>query len=113
GRNKGANNMGAEIARQMTSEPKSWMIASIGMLAFAALPGMPTVVFILISLMTGSLGYYLMRQRQRQEAPPDKAADVLPADKNGDEDLRGFDPSRPYLLQFSSHLQGTGKAEEI
>jgi len=41
---KGANNMGAEIARQMASEPKSWMIASVGMLAFAALPGMPTVV---------------------------------------------------------------------
>jgi type III secretion protein V len=100
GANKGANNMGAEIARQMTSEPKSWIIASIGMLAFAALPGMPTVVFILISLMTGSLGYYLMRQRQKQDAPADAAADAVPAEINGDEDLRAFDPSRPYLLQF-------------
>jgi type III secretion protein V len=69
GRNKGANNMGAEIARQMTSEPKSWIIASVGMLAFAALPGMPTVVFILISLITGSLGYFLVRQRQKREQP--------------------------------------------
>ncbi len=113
GANKGANTMGAEIARQMTSEPKSWIIASIGMLAFAALPGMPTVVFILISLMTGSLGYYLMRQRQKQDAPADAAADAVPAEINGDEDLRAFDPSRPYLLQFSSGLQGSDRTAQV
>lgn len=56
---RGISNMGAEIARQMTSEPKSWVIASVGMLAFAVVPGMPTGVFILISLITGTLGYYL------------------------------------------------------
>ncbi|NWB53581.1 type III secretion system export apparatus subunit SctV [Pseudomonas sp. F8002] len=113
GANKGANNMGAEIARQMTSEPKSWVIASIGMLAFAALPGMPTVVFILISLMTGSLGYYLMHQRQKQDAPADTAADDVPAEMNGDEDLRAFDPSRPYLLQFSPGLQGADRTAQV
>jgi type III secretion protein V len=102
---KGANNMGAEIARQMTSEPKSWMIASVGMLAFAALPGMPTLVFILISLMTGGLGYYLARQRREQPEPEGTVA--IPADENGEVDLRGFDPSRPYLLQFPPRLRGT------
>ena len=110
---KGVSNMGAEIARQMTSEPKSWMIASVGMLAFATLPGMPTVVFILISLMTGALGYYLMRQRQREDSPqaPDETA-VRP-EENGDEDLRGFDPSRPYLLQFNSQKYGTPEIIDI
>src|SRR5476651_902370 len=104
---KGISNMGAEIARQMTSEPKSWMIASVGMLAFAAVPGMPTLVFILISMVTGGLGYYLMRQRQRLEQPAAEAADAVRPEQNGDEDLRGFDPSRPYLLQFSPVLRGT------
>ena len=110
---RGVSNMGAEIARQMTSEPKSWMIASVGMLAFATLPGMPTMVFILISLMTGSLGYYLMRQRQREESPeaPDETA-VRP-EENGDEDLRGFDPSRPYLLQFNSEKYGAPEVIDI
>lgn len=110
---KGASNMGAEIARQMTSEPKSWMIASVGMLAFAALPGMPTLVFILISMMTGGLGYYLARQRQREEEPPAEATDVVRPEDNGDEDLRGFDPSRPYLLQFSPVLQGSPEVTEL
>src|SRR5471032_1563948 len=110
---KGISNMGAEIARQMTSEPKSWMIASVGMLAFAAVPGMPTLVFILISMVTGGLGYYLMRQRQRLEQPAPEAADAVRPEQNGDEDLRGFDPSRPYLLQFSPVLQGSPEVTEL
>ncbi len=110
---KGITNMGAEIARQMTSEPKSWMIASVGMLAFAAVPGMPTLVFIVISGVTGCLGYYLMRQRQRKELPQDEAADAVRPEENGDEDLRGFDPSRPYLLQFPSALRGTPEVTDL
>ncbi len=113
GRNKGSNNMGAEIARQMTSEPKSWMIASVGMLAFATLPGMPTVVFILISLMTGSLGYFLMRRRQREEQSQEPATDTVPPEQNGGEDLRGFDPSRPYLLQFPLALQESPLVSDV
>ena len=110
---RGVTNMGAEIARQMTSEPKSWIIASVGMLAFAALPGMPTLVFILISLITGSLGYYLARQRQRQEAPAAEATQAVRPEENGEEDLRGFDPSRPYLLQFSPILRGTPEVVDL
>ena len=108
---KGVSNMGAEIARQMTSEPKSWMIASVGMLAFAALPGMPTLVFILIALVTGCLGFYLMRQR-REKAEVGNTVEIAP-EENGAEDLRGFDPSRPYLLQFPPELRGTERVTEI
>ncbi|WP_017254401.1 type III secretion system export apparatus subunit SctV [Pseudomonas tolaasii] len=108
---KGVSNMGAEIARQMTSEPKSWMIASVGMLAFAALPGMPTLVFILIALVTGCLGFYLMRQR-REKAEAGNTVEIAP-EENGAEDLRGFDPSRPYLLQFPPELRGTDRVTEI
>lgn len=108
---RAASNMGAEIARQMTSEPKSWMIASVGMLAFAALPGMPTVVFILIALMTGGLGYYLSYQRREQAEPEGTVA--IPADENGEVDLRGFDPSRPYLLQFAPSMRGTQEVFDL
>jgi type III secretion protein V len=113
GRNKGSNNMGAEIARQMTSEPKSWIIASVGMLAFAALPGMPTMVFILISLITGSLGYYLVRKRQRLEQPEQTNAETVAPQDNGEEDLRGFDPSRPYLLQYPAVLHGSAQVAQV
>ncbi|EPM92553.1 type III secretion protein HrcV, partial [Pseudomonas syringae pv. actinidiae ICMP 19070] len=39
-------NIGREIAEQITSQPKAWIIAAVAMLGFAALPGMPTGVFI-------------------------------------------------------------------
>ncbi|VVN55571.1 Secretion system apparatus protein SsaV [Pseudomonas fluorescens] len=110
---KGVSNMGAEIARQMTSEPKSWMIASVGMLAFAIVPGMPTLVFIFISMMTGALGYYLARKRQQQAQPEAQATEAVRPEENGSEDLRGFDPSRPYLLKFPPALRGTPQVTDL
>ncbi|AZE70989.1 Type III secretion inner membrane channel protein (LcrD,HrcV,EscV,SsaV) [Pseudomonas synxantha] len=112
-RHKGVTNMGAEIARQMTSEPRSWMIASVAMLVFAIVPGMPTLVFILISMMTGALGYYLDRRRRRQAQPEAEAVEAPRPEENGREDLRGFDPSRPYLLQFPSVLRGTPEVTDL
>ncbi|AUG05730.1 type III secretion system export apparatus subunit SctV [Pseudomonas sp. S09G 359] len=110
---KGISNMGSEIARQMTSEPKSWMIASVGMVVFALVPGMPTVVFIVIALMTGGLGYYLARQREQQNKPAAQVTEAIRPEENGSEDLRGFDPSRPYLLQFSPVLRGTPEVTDL
>ena len=110
---KGITNMGAEIARQMTSEPKSWMIASVAMLGFAIVPGMPTLVFILLAMMTGALGYYLDRRRRREAQPEAEAVEAVRPEENGKEDLRGFDPSRPYLLQFPSALRGTPEVTDL
>ena len=110
---KGVTNMGAEIARQMTSEPKSWMIASVAMLVFAIVPGMPTLVFILLAMMTGALGYYLDRRRRREAQPEAEAVEAVRPEENGKEDLRGFDPSRPYLLQFPSALRGTPEVTDL
>ena len=110
---KGITNMGAEIARQMTSEPKSWMIASVAMLVFAIVPGMPTLVFILLAMMAGALGYYLDRRRRREAQPEAEAVEAMRPEENGKEDLRGFDPSRPYLLQFPSALRGTPEVTDL
>ena len=48
-------NIGREIAEQITSQPKAWIIAAVAMLGFAALPGMPTAVFVVISIICGTL----------------------------------------------------------
>ena len=95
------SNIGAQIGQQITSEPKSWMIASAGMLAFALLPGMPAPVFGFIALCTFSLGFYLWWRSRKIEQPQQVQAQQIAPEQNGDEDLRAFDPSRPYLLQFA------------
>ncbi|KPY37659.1 MULTISPECIES: type III secretion system export apparatus subunit SctV [Pseudomonas syringae group] len=98
-------NIGREIAEQITSQPKAWIIASVAMLGFAALPGMPTGVFITIAIICGA-GGLLQLQRAKPKKAQDGAVAVAP-EMNGKEDLRTFAPSRQFVLQFhpSQNLQ--------
>jgi type III secretion protein V len=91
-------NIGREIAEQITSQPKAWIIASVAMLGFAAMPGMPTAVFIVIAIIC-SLGGVLQLQRAKPKSTQEQPVAVAPED-NGNEDLRTFTPSRQFLLQF-------------
>ena len=91
------SNIGREIAEQITSQPKAWIIASVAMLGFAALPGMPTAVFIVIAIICG-VGGALQLHRARPEV--ERSSDAVDPDKNTTEDLRVFSPSRQFMLQF-------------
>ncbi|MBW3504424.1 type III secretion system export apparatus subunit SctV [Pseudomonas sp. NKUCC02_KPG] len=107
------SNIGTQIEQQITGEPKSWIIASAGMLAFAALPGMPTLVFVGIALGTFSLGLYLLlRSSKVEELQPVQVEQIAP-EQNGEEDLRVFEPSRPYLLQFASAHQHQERTTQL
>ncbi|WP_122359568.1 FHIPEP family type III secretion protein, partial [Pseudomonas coronafaciens] len=91
-------NIGREIAEQITSQPKAWIIASVAMLGFAALPGMPTGVFITIAIICGA-GGLLQLQRARPKAE-EQGAVAVPPEMNGKEDLRTFSPCRQFVMQF-------------
>ena len=41
-------NVGREMAEQILSQPRAWMIASAAMLLFAVIPGMPTSAFLVL-----------------------------------------------------------------
>ena len=108
-----STNVGVQIGQQITREPKSWMVASIGMLAFAALPGMPTLVFIAIALGTFGLGLHLWSRTRKAEEPQVVEVPQLAPGQNGEEDLRSFDPSRPYVLQFATAHQDLGPTTQL
>ncbi|SPZ16712.1 Type III secretion protein HrcV [Pseudomonas luteola] len=91
------SNIGREIAEQITSQPKAWIIASVAMLGFAALPGMPTTVFIVIAIVCGCGG--LLQLRRARPVAQDQSEALAP-ELNGNEDLRTFLPSRQFVLQF-------------
>jgi len=82
-------NLGHDIADQLTRQPRAWGVAGVTMFGFAWIPGMPTVVFLLIS---GVIGTVFGRQywKQRKEPKADYFQPVA--------DQRGFIPVRPYLL---------------
>ncbi|UYA60567.1 type III secretion system export apparatus subunit SctV [Pectobacterium colocasium] len=108
-------NIGREIAEQLTSQPKAWIISSIGMFGFALLPGMPTLVFIAISLASlGSGLFQLWRIKQQGQLDASQSeADNMPAEQNGYQDLRRFNPTRAYLLLFHPVWQGQPTAAAL
>ena len=108
-----STNIGVQIGQQITREPKSWMVAAAGMLAFAALPGMPTLVFVAIALGTFGLGLHLWLRNRKVEEPQAVELPQIAGELNGDEDLRSFDPSRPYLLQFASAHQNLERTTQL
>lgn len=108
-------NIGREIAEQLTSQPKAWIMSAAGMLGFALLPGMPTMVFIIISLIvlgSGLLQLWRIKQQDRQQTERLQAQQLEPA-QNGHQDLRRFNPTRAYLLQFSQAHQNSEVAASL
>ncbi|MEI6986581.1 MAG: type III secretion system export apparatus subunit SctV [Rhodospirillaceae bacterium] len=64
-------NLGDDIGRQLTAEPKALMIGGLIMVVFAAIPGMPVFHFLVLAGMIGGLGFGLARvNRQAIEAVP-------------------------------------------
>ena len=57
-------NLGTDIARQLIDEPKALIIASGILLGFAVIPGFPAPVFVVLALMTGVGGLFIIRGRK-------------------------------------------------
>nr|WP_024966753.1 FHIPEP family type III secretion protein [Pantoea sp. IMH] len=108
-------NIGREIAEQLTSQPKAWILASMGMLGFALVPGMPGMVFTLLAMITlGSGGFQIWRAKHTLRlAQPQIENEVIPPELNGREDLRQFNPTRPYLIQFPVECRGKAEALDL
>lgn len=106
-------NVGREIVAQVTSEPKAWMIASAGMLLFAVLPGMPTVVFITMSIATGACGYLQYRRRKDESDLVDVSEEEIPPETIGDEDVRSFTLSRPFVIKLHEVYRSAGNTLSV
>ncbi|EEX34245.1 MULTISPECIES: type III secretion system export apparatus subunit SctV [Vibrio] len=97
----GENNIGVEMATQLLDQPRAWLIASVCMTGFALVPGMPTLTFLMIALVTGCIGGYRIFTINYQAL---QAAQSIEGDHDGDidgkQDLRRFTPSKAYLIQL-------------
>ncbi|PPC77035.1 EscV/YscV/HrcV family type III secretion system export apparatus protein [Pokkaliibacter plantistimulans] len=95
-------NIGREMAEQITSQPKAWIIASFGMLGFALLPGMPTTIFTILASLSLASGIFQLFKAKRiqQMREANRISADTPPEMNGDEDIRRFNPARAYMLQF-------------
>ncbi|MCX4028140.1 type III secretion system export apparatus subunit SctV [Endozoicomonas sp. SM1973] len=109
-------NVGKEIVEQVLSQPKAWLIAATVMLGFASVPGMPTAVFICLSLISAVLGFTQLKaneQAQQQAAIPNSSPPTDEEIKLGKVDATQYIPTQPFLLKLHTSLDGSKESERL
>ncbi len=108
-----ASNVGSDIGAQLLAQPKAFLIGSAIMLGFAAIPGMPTVTFLILSVVVGAIGYTFFRGEHKVVDPKTGKLTTVPAaggdgraDKTGAAaDADAFAPTVPLLVDVSATLE--------
>lgn len=59
-------NMGSDVLRQLSGNPRALAIVAGLMLGFALVPGLPKAPFVVMAVATGGLAYALQRERKAQ-----------------------------------------------
>jgi type III secretion protein V len=80
GRGQG-NNLGTQIAEQLTAQPAALMATGTLLIAFAWMPGFPKLVFIGLGLIVGGTGWLLLREKKRSVSIED--AQLVSAQREG------------------------------
>lgn len=65
------SNMGEDLTRQLTKQPRAVMVASAVLILFGLLPGMPTITFMVLGAVVGAVGY--ISQEAVKQAEQDEA----------------------------------------
>ncbi len=116
-----ASNVGSDIGAQLLAQPKAFMIGSAIMLGFAAIPGMPTLTFLILSAVVGTVGYTFFRSERKVVDPKTGKVTMVSAasgdgksDKAGaDSDADSFAPTVPLLVDVSSALEKAFSAKML
>jgi len=61
-------NLGKEISMQMLGQPKALIIAAVVMLAMTLIPGFPKLIFVIIGIAVGSIGFGVWYNNKRAAA---------------------------------------------
>ncbi|MBP1691926.1 MAG: Flagellar biosynthesis protein FlhA, partial [Bacteroidetes bacterium] len=91
-RSAAGNAFDMEIRSQVFGRPKTLLIASGALILFAIVPGLPTIPFLLLAMVTGGIGYARMRDgRTASAAEAAPAAAAAPKEERV-EDYLQVDP---------------------
>lgn len=81
------SNLGTDLIKQIVAQPRALWIASGVIFFFALVPGMPHFAFIVISLLTASLAYYLRISMRREIEETEKLKATIPEKKKEPENV--------------------------
>jgi flagellar biosynthesis protein FlhA len=87
------SNLGLEIGSQLLTRPRALTVASVILFIFALIPGLPTLPFMILALLSGGVAY-LVFQSGRQSAEAEQVGEQAVADESSD-DQESFRPLPP------------------
>jgi len=91
-RSASGNALDREIRGQLLGRPKALMIAGGALFLFAIIPGLPTVPFLVLSGLSGGLGFVQLRDAKTAPAPPKAQGPAAAAKEERIEDYLQVDP---------------------
>jgi len=101
-------NVGKEMLEQVFSQPRSLYIAAGAMLMFAAIPGMPYIIFIILAAITSGIAFFSIRIKEKATSgkKTSQTKRVQPKDEHGQvvdivKDAKTFVPIREYVITFN------------
>jgi type III secretion protein V len=104
--------VGSDIGAQLLAQPKAFLIGSVVMLGFAAIPGMPTLTFLILSVVVGVVGYVFFKGERKVVDPKTGKVSSIPAITAGDSeetqktaDTETFSPTIPLLVDLHPGLE--------
>ncbi len=120
-------NLGKDIGKQLTAQPKALLIASVLLVGFAMIPGFPTYIFLGFSILIGAGGYSSIRnEKNKEQDSPDLPAVLsqgngAPAASSGDNTKakkkgaagEEFSITVPLLVDVSTSLEKSLSAENL
>lgn len=105
--------VGRQIADQLAGAPAAWLAAAAVMAMFAAAPGMPWPVFLLLGgAMLAAAVLRLRRDKRAQARSEASAAAPVPGVVPDDADVRQIVPMRPLVVSLA-HRQTDAGAERV
>ena len=86
------DNLGSDLGRELTAQPRAIGIAAGVLLAFAAVPGLPSTPFLVLALAAGVVALLAYRDRQREKAKQVEAEKPAGKAEEKPEDYLHLDP---------------------
>lgn len=96
-RSASGNKLDVEVQGQLFGNPKAVLIASATLMIFAVIPGLPTIPFMFLSIISGAIGYMTLKTQQ--------AAAVKPVDEKPKETKKAEENIEDYLQVDNLELE--------
>ncbi|RYF75606.1 MAG: EscV/YscV/HrcV family type III secretion system export apparatus protein, partial [Comamonadaceae bacterium] len=114
------SNVGKDIGTQLLAQPKALLIGTAVMVGFGLIPGMPTLTFLALAVVIGTVGYTMLRgERKLVDSKTGRVTTVtaIEADAQArapsapNEDNEGFSLTVPLMVDVNASLEKAFSAD--